>query len=473
MALLAGGLLAAVAQPAAAEEVPNIAGEWRWESANRKVIITQDGAEVSGRAVRRDGTVAFQLSGSVDATGQATLKVFYDRSDMARGTPDNAFKEAVRLTGDKAHPGLLPAKSTVDLKYGADKDQLVGHMLKLDITIHHDKADGANSDKDYVKFDRETPVDTTLTRTYASRCAATMGDIPAFSCKSGEPLPIKVNKADQSRPVDKCDKPVQLPLSADENKPSQCVPGSRLVRIENPGHPDVETLAICRKYNVSFSTEESVFHDIAMVSYDTKSGQTCFFQSKTGKPIDTAKLDPSGKIPSPTADNAGKIWEEKSDDTTTRGKTGPGGVRCNACHSAGPFLWSPYLGQAKNIDVGRWGQATQDDPYDSNFAKMFGQEAHTFRFKNSCTECHRIGDGSNCSSFVPRYTTSPDEKFRTNSKNLWMPVPIEYEDDKRPKDNDTLVTDLAKDYKSALKDISDCCDHPLDPKCHRTAQPPP
>ncbi len=164
MALLTGGLLAALAKPATAQQVPNIAGPWMWENDTRRIVITQKGAEVSGKALRQDGTLAFELSGSVDAAGMATLKVFYDRSDMAAGTPPKAFDEAVKLIGDKAHPERLPAKSTVDLKYDAGKDQLVGHMLKVDVKIHHNTADDTNHDKDYVELDKESPVEATLTR---------------------------------------------------------------------------------------------------------------------------------------------------------------------------------------------------------------------------------------------------------------------------------------------------------------------
>jgi len=475
MAVFAAGLLAAAADSSPAQEVPSIVGQWKIDvDLNRKVIITQKGTEISGRAVRKDGSLVFQFSGTIDAEGKVTLKVFFDRSDASRAPPQ-AFAEAVNLTGDKDHPGLLPAKSAMDFKYDRDKDQLIGHILKLNITINHNPKDGENHDNDTLKQEKEIPVEATLTRTYASLCAATMGEIPAFTCTSGAPLPITASTAPQSRPVAQCDKPIQLPLKVDEGQPSQCVPGSTLVKIDNVGHPDVETLAICRKYNKSFSNKASVFNDIAMVSYDTKTGQTCFFQSKTGAPFDTASLDSSGKIPSPTADNAGVIWQEKSADTTTRSGTGPDGVRCNACHSAGPFIWTPYVGQATNIDIGRWGQAKASDPYDSNFANMFGRVASTFRFKdNACVECHRVGDGTDCNSFVPSFTTSPDTRYRLNATNLWMPPSDEYYSGTL-KENDALITALAKRYKDAIAQIADCCTNPGKADCKKTNQgfPPP
>lgn len=472
VALIAVGFAAILTKLALADDTP-LAGQWKVEgdADKRKLIITQSGTDLSGKAVRPKGDLAFKFSGSVEKPGQATLKVFFDRSD-APGAPPHAFDEAIKLVANKEYPNLLPAQSKMDFKYDAAKDQIVAHIVKLNIIIHHNKSDGANHADDTIEKINETLVEVTLTRTYASRCAAEMGDIPAFSCLAGESvdLPIKVEDVEQSDPVDKCDRPTQLGQRSDKPSAAQCVPGSRLVRITIPGHGDIETLAICRKYNRPGRKDRATFHDIAMVSYNKKTGHTCFFQSATGDPIDTAHLDATGNIPSPTAENAGVIWQDQAPEPhADRGGTGPDGVRCNFCHSAGPFVWSPYVGQASNIKVSRWGQDSETDPYDSNFDNMFNKISHTFRLdinSNACVECHRIGDGNDC-KFVREYTTKPDAKFRTHPEVFWMPL----------KNNDIQKSGAVdKDaYKPSVDEITACC-APGGPKaCNVTNQgtPPP
>src|SRR6266540_61055 len=108
---------------------------------------------------------------------------------------------------------------------------------------------------------------------YAAKCAAEMGKIPAFNCLDGELLPITVNGVAQSSPVLVCDQPVQLGLSTE----GQCVPFARLVRL-TPGDPDLETIAICRKYFSSTGPTDSRFDDIAMIQHKKSTGRTCFFQ---------------------------------------------------------------------------------------------------------------------------------------------------------------------------------------------------
>src|SRR5207247_2395276 len=92
----------------------------------------------------------------------------------------------------------------------------------------------------------ESTVDATLSQTYAERCAAEMGNIPAFSCLEGKPLEITVEGAKATKLVKSCDRPAQLASLGRGDR--RCVRGSRLVPGLSTGHKDVVTVALCRKY---------------------------------------------------------------------------------------------------------------------------------------------------------------------------------------------------------------------------------
>ena len=238
--------------------------------------------------------------------------------------------------------------------------------------------------------------------TYADRCAAEMGRIPAFNCLAGKLLPITVNGVVQTRTVDACDKPVQLKMID-----KQCVPFSRIQEL-NTGRPGVLTLALCRKYfdrNVAKPEANELFDDIAIIQHDSATGRTCFFQSEVSSKGDRG-ID-GRRVPSPSDRTAAAdaVWM-----TTSRVGNS---VECTKCHAADPFVWSPYI--AQTVDVDRW------DPhgrYDSNFANLFGNPSKTFRpANNACLDCHHFGRG-------PKPNVNLTDKRKDNACNaLVTPSP--------------------------------------------------
>jgi hypothetical protein len=442
------------------DAVPNLAGDWKIKIGDQERLLTlsQDGAKLEGKATRADGRTSFEVSGSVDKSRSVTLKLFWDSSEREKVHQD-AWTAALKERGDDKHPGLLPIKG--DLKL-SDRDDAAtaGEVLEGGLKIPDIIDEREQGTDKFVKLKsvEDKNLDATITRTYAERCAAEMGEIPSFDCLKGDELPITVDKGEPVKTsTDKCDKPIQLHL-LEGRKDEACTPGSRLLVLQNKGHPKVVTVAICRKYDERKKeypalADDTMFHDIAMVSHNPDTGHTCFFQND-------APSATSGKhVPSPTAANAGTVWYPKQAEKN-RGGTGPDGVRCNYCHSAGPFIWSPYVKQAKSVVLDKWNPTGR---WDSNFADMFGHTADLFLLDaDNCTSCHRFGSEANCEKLVRYYTTVPKPNA-TKPNAYWMPFKPGTEEP------DEAMTDQRfkeEEYEKVVKQIEDCCKKPNQAVCN-------
>src|ERR1700730_13870357 len=220
---------------------------------------------------------------------------------------------------------------------------------------------------------------------YAQQCAAEMGTVPSLNCMQGVIIPITKNGVPLSRPSagEDCDKPIQLGLTG----ASQCVPYSRFIRL-NTGDPNVETVAICRKYaeDASGGLNDPHFTDVAMIQHNKRTGNTCYYQSHLHQHLD------GRRVPSPQEDSsaANSFWLEPRPG-------GPDGITCTNCHDADPFIWSPYIVQKGVADPSNWDPL---GPWNSNFQDLFGSTTKTFRPHkpdhpdqlNGCVLCHRIGN---------------------------------------------------------------------------------
>jgi hypothetical protein len=463
MIALATALVPGVCPPVSAETdtTPNIGGEWDVAISGQtlKLKITQKGKDVSGTAsYPKGGPVAFEISGSVDKAGALLLKLFWTEDAKEAGVSVEAWAAAVKSRPDPNHPDRLPVKEDVRLTYREDTsnvtEKLEGDLL---VPVIHDIKENGK----FKKLKEENGVEDSKTtaeikRGYAARCAAEMGVIPKFSCLDGDLLPITVLGKPQTNPVPKCDKPVQLGL-VDEI--GQCVPFSRLVHLTtSTKDPNIITIAICRKYKGSTSETDPEFDDIAMVSHNKATGHTCFFQS----PVRRKRYD-GQSIPGPTDEDADRVWgERKTANDEKVGGFGPAGQRCNDCHSAGPFLWSPYVGQVVDAE-----KATKEwnpnGKWDSNFANMFSMPSILLRpryeksgntYDNACLECHRLGNGTSCKTFANRYANKT-HKFGS-LEEFWMPTNYGGTDD-----------EWHTEYDSAMEQIARCCGNPDLAECNK------
>lgn len=413
-------------------KAPVLEGRWTLEgdAAHRIFELHQNGHDLTGKALWSDKkSVSFEMSGTISDAGKVTMKVFLDRSD-ARSDPavtDELWAAAVDNQSDAGHPGMLALKTPIELTFDVTKHELSGKRPLAKIR---------HKDKEF-EVVNESTVDARLTQSYAERCQAQMGKISSFNCSTGTPLKITLNGHALLNRTTVCDRPVQLTLKAE----GQCVRGSRLVQNIPTGHKDVVTTAICRKYHEDKGpADANLYDDVAMISHDSNTGDTCFFQSK----VDSAERVKGEGVPSPTDDNADTVWQPRQG---TGSNAGPAGVHCIECHSAGPFIWSPYVGQIKDVSE-NW---DPDGKYNSNFADMFGETSVSFYMdKNACTECHRVGNGSNCGLFVRNFTINPKAHvIARHQSDFWMPFP--------PFPSDESSKAWHKKYDSAIAQIARCC----------------
>ena len=270
---------------------------------------------------------------------------------------------------------------------------------------------------------------------YAAACAAEMGAVPPFNCMQGDIIPIKVNGASTTTPVNSCDAPVQL-----GGPDTPCMPLARLLRL-NSGVSTVETVAICRKYHASSGSTDaqrqadSNFHDIAVIQHNKATGNTCFFQSH----VDPSPALNGSSVPAPGDPSA-------QGDTYWLPPASVGSIQCIGCHSADPFIWSPYVAQV--ADLSKW------DPngnWNSNFQNVFGKVTKTFKpTGNACVSCHRIGwhPSSQC-SFVHRYTVDA-KASSTHPSEFWMPPGGAW----------------SNTFQTALDQIDRCCGDPSRSECN-------
>jgi hypothetical protein len=218
------------------------------------------------------------------------------------------------------------------------------------------------------------------TTVYATACRVAIGKIPAFSCADGMPVPITADGAPvNAKPGLECDRPALL-----DNGPGsdgQCVPNSRILSLSTPS---AQITVMCRQKHIR-SSSSLLFDEIDVIAHNPATGATCWFQALGDKdaPVE-------GRAPSPTQAADNRYWRAPRDVAATG---------CGLCHDAGPFVFSPFVGQV-------WDQMPVDP-----FGPYFHVDPRTFGFSawptsmiaprdNACLGCHRIGVGASCGSLT-------------------------------------------------------------------------
>lgn len=233
---------------------------------------------------------------------------------------------------------------------------------------------------------------------YAKKCQTAMDgiEVPKFDCDddansvevpdtNGDGLPW---------PDETCDRPNVLR--------GQCDRGSRFQVLTNKG--DIRAVAHCRKMGDS----KGFFNDIAVIQYNQRTGDTCFYQSVIG-------AHTPGAVPSPLYGQQG-VWQDPHSVA---------GIGCIGCHDNGPFIRTPYLAQNANfpeaVTKGAVLPGSTDYSWNSTqpyrFVGTSFQGWKTYRVavsntnvpnstQNQCTTCHRMAMSSNgTSAGHPLYQT--------------------------------------------------------------------
>ena len=213
---------------------------------------------------------------------------------------------------------------------------------------------------------------------YADECFKAIGeDVPGFNCDKDSTDVPENHLTGPGYPSDFCDAPNVLN--------HECDKGSRFHVLKQT--PDVEIVAHCRKKG----HRDGTFGDIAVIQYNQKNGNTCFYQA----------LGPAlpAEMPSPSATGGGvAVWQ---DPMTTAGQN------CIGCHDNGPFIRSPYLAQLRGEATNRLPGTKQDanGRWDQRFSwnktlpyAFVGNAFQSWKVYSvsmtgtggGCMECHRL-----------------------------------------------------------------------------------
>ena len=132
-----GGNLSAQSPP------PRLEGVWTLEGDpdNRTLTLVQDGAQLTGKALRPDQSLSFEVTGSIAEGGSIKLTVFFDRSEASSdpNITDALWATAVESRADSSHPNAL--KASMEATYEAAADALSGERTVPVIEHHGDKFD--------------------------------------------------------------------------------------------------------------------------------------------------------------------------------------------------------------------------------------------------------------------------------------------------------------------------------------------
>ncbi|WP_394844640.1 hypothetical protein LZC95_47245 [Pendulispora brunnea] len=208
---------------------------------------------------------------------------------------------------------------------------------------------------------------------FSKKCDTAIGaTVPDFDCDEGSEVPE--TNLSGSYPNQDCDRPNVLN--------HECDPGSRFQVLKNDGTHMV--VAHCRKKGLGAN-----YGDIAVIQYNKKNGNTCFYQALGNLPA---------KVTAPIKGNGGGNFPWKT-------PAGTAADNCVRCHDNGPFIRSPYIAQlADDPDAVAKGNVlpgshdfswNKTNPY--NFVGADFQSWKVYEIKSTgtgagCTGvCHRMG----------------------------------------------------------------------------------
>jgi hypothetical protein len=95
-----------------ADNLPSLNGPWQMvdDPEGRTLTLVQSGSALTGKALRKDGSLSFEVSGTVDSSTSIKLSAFFDRSEAAsdKNITDALWAAAAFANKAAGHPNTLP-----------------------------------------------------------------------------------------------------------------------------------------------------------------------------------------------------------------------------------------------------------------------------------------------------------------------------------------------------------------------------
>ncbi|WP_321796830.1 hypothetical protein [Caballeronia sp. J97] len=288
---------------------------------------------------------------------------------------------------------------------------------------------------------------------YGAQCAREIGEIPPFDCASGTEIPITVDGKRVAADAfpSRCDRPSLL--RPDKDLIQQCMPGARILDLSRGA---TQISAYCRR-NTQVAHASTYFDEVVVVLHHTGNGKTCWFQSKPPARdggFDASRVPPPHEKTPPGEKRAAvEFWK-------TPGEVARQSTSCIACHDAGPFVLSPFIGQVwDKVPTDPWGKYSSIGPaFQMHRLKTMSTPG------NTCVGCHRIGTEKSCEHYLGfsagTHAPGNNKLADTYPMSHWMPT-----------DNNMSEAQWMAANQASLDALRRCCEHPETPGCTFTPIP--
>ncbi len=260
--------------------------------------------------------------------------------------------------------------------------------------------------------------------------------------------------------VDKCDKAEYLSEG--------CEPGPTVTTAKNA--QGSHWVLLCRKVadpQRKGMTKTKKFDDIAMIGHNPKTGKTCFFQNSIGSGTDGEHVTHPADV-----EKSRNIWDS------------PKGYCNESCHTAKPFIHSPWIDGAKRANgkpiVPRIGEhpdfeiSWADAPY-----YIVNMDAQGWTIPKqlvsdesaACATCHKVGGGEKWLSEFANWTTGKGTNGGEMTDSYWSKITDSYKQFEKshwmpPRlDNTTAATWETSKWGQAMAHINKCRANRNDPSC--------
>lgn len=247
-------------------------------------------------------------------------------------------------------------------------------------------------------------------RAYAAKIEEALGvfhDITVFEenasggwhLVAGEYIPVTVDGSTPTGAVRQSDRPMMLPTQVVREDPAsgQSNPFSVVGRM--PGsNPEVQWVFLVRQYDMKDTADADFAHspDMAVIGHHPRTGATAYLQF-----YDSERPKDARVVRAP--------WSEEGPDFWAPMDTLVDSFRCQRCHTAGPFIHTPWINQV-TTGGGTGGAPVEpmvpSDPLgpfffvDSEEGERFWTwdsalvadkgGGHLAKRDNLCTNCHRV-----------------------------------------------------------------------------------
>ncbi|MEM5445945.1 hypothetical protein [Paraburkholderia guartelaensis] len=298
---------------------------------------------------------------------------------------------------------------------------------------------------------------------YADQCVKEIGEIPPFNCNDGTDIPITIDgkPPGPNESPTRCDKPSLLSPTSEAK--GQCIPFSKIL---NLSRGNTQISAYCRR-DALRPDNDPHYDGVVVVMHHSGSGRTCWFEAKP-QPTSQASVSASGgfvatRVPPPNERKPPAGHTSAVEFWATPAVVASEKPTCLQCHDAGPFIFSPYIGQVwDKVPTDPWGKYSSIGQAFSSFHLMTMSTPG-----NTCIGCHRIGSEQSCTAFLGlsvgnQKAPGSDRLANSYPWDHWMPT-----------DNAMSNEQWDKANLASVKALLDCCKDAAhkDPNCTFTPMP--